>query len=237
MKKTLIALMALASVAAATDLSLTTGIRYTPANGEATIVDGYTNPNIADIGYSSSYWPGSRNLASLDFTITLADLYGASTINETDILSMSTLKIKVTGTGWCQDEGRKITLTTGTYSYEAELADIFSGPGGSAGNVEGYLTLAPTGWLLNKSSILNISITPSANVASANLSVASADIYGKNNATVAWSGVTNVDMTDNWGNEAPLVQLNVTTAPVPEPATATLSLLALAGLAVRRRRK
>ena len=234
MKKTLIALMALAGVAAATDLSLTTGIRYTPAHGEATIVDGYTDPNNADIGYSASYWPGSRNLTSLDFTITLADLYGASTINETDILSMSTLKIKVTGTGWCQDEGRKITLTTGTYSYEAELEDIFSGPGGNNGNVEGYLTLAPKGWILNKSSILNISITPAAGTTSSNLSVASADIYGKNNATVAWSGVTNVDMTDSWGYEAPLVQLNVT---VPEPTTATLSLLALTGLAARRRRK
>ena len=34
-----------------------------------------------------------------------------------------------------------------------------------------------------------------------------------------------------------LVQLAATTAPIPEPTTATLSLLALAGLAARRRRK
>ncbi|MBR5895071.1 MAG: PEP-CTERM sorting domain-containing protein [Akkermansia sp.] len=241
MKKTIIALMALAGAATAADLSLTTGILYTPAGGEATLISGYTNPSNNNIGYSSNYWPGSRNLSSLDFTITLSGLYGASEINDTDTITLSSLKIKVTGSGWCQDEGRQITLTTGDYSYTAELEDIFTGPGGNSGNVEGYLTLSPKGWTLSKDSILNVSITPAEGKTTDNFSVASADIYGQNNASVAWSGVTNVDMTDNWGNEAPLIQLNVTTTSstpaVPEPTTATLSLLALAGLAARRRRK
>lgn len=235
MKKTIVTLIALSGISAAADLTLTTGIQYTDSSGNTTLVSGYTNPHNEDIGYSTNYWPGSRNLSSLDFTITLSGLYGADAIQKTDEITLNSLKIKVTGTGWCQDEGRTITITSGENTYSCELADIFSGPGGNDGNTEGYLTFSPKDWALTLDSTISVSIKPADGATSANLSVATADIYGKNNATVAWSGVTNVDMTDNWGNEAPLVQLNVST--VPEPATATLSLLALAGLAVRRRRK
>ena len=240
MKKTLIALMAMAGIAAGADLTLTTGIAFTK-NGETTIVDGYTNPNIADIGYNASYWApggGSANLASLDFTITVKDLYGASAIGGGDTISLASVDIAVTGAGWCQDEGRTITLSTGSYSYTAELEDVFSGPKTGNGNSEGHLTLTLTDWIITKDAVLSVSIKPAASEATATLSVAVVDVYGNNGATATISGVSQVDMTPSWGKEAPLVKLSVSTTPaVPEPATATLSLLALAGLCVRRRRK
>ena len=243
MKKTLIALMAMAGIAVGADLTLTTGIAFTK-NGETTIVDGYTNPNIADIGYNSMYWGhgniagGSANLASLDFTITVKDLYGASAIGGDDTISLTSVDIAVTGAGWCQDEGRTITLSTGSYSYTAELEDVFSGPKGGVGNSEGHLTLTLTDWNITKDAVLSVSIKPAAGKATDNLSVAVVDVWGGNGATATISGVSQVDMTSSWGKEAPLVKLSVSTTPaVPEPATATLSLLALAGLCVRRRRK
>ena len=245
MKNTLIALMALAGIACGADLTLTTGIVFTK-NGETTIVDGYTNPNIADIGYSSAYWGngqgggGSVNSASLDFTITVKDLYGASAIGGDDTISLASVDIAVTGSGWCQDEGRTITLSTGSYSYTAELEDVFSGPKNDVGNSEGHLTLTLTDWIITKDAVLSVSIKPAAGKATDNLSVATLDVYGIDgyNVTATISGVSQVDMTPDWGKEAPLVKLSVSTTPaVPEPATATLSLLALAGLCVRRRRK
>ena len=244
MKKTLIALMAMAGIAVGADLTLTTGIAYTK-NGETTIVDGYTNPNNADIGYASTYWAsdngggsGSVNRASLDFTITVKDLYGASAIGGDDTISLTSVDIAVTGSGWCQDEGRTITLSTGSYSYTAELQNVFSGPKNGNGNSEGHLTLTLTDWIITKDAVLSVSIKPAAGKATDNLSVAVVDVWGKNGATATISGVSQVDMTPAWGKEAPLVKLSVSTTPaVPEPATATLSLLALAGLCARRRRK
>lgn len=130
MKKTIVTLIALSGISAAADLTLTTGIQYTDSSGNTTLVSGYTNPNNANIGYQTSYWPGSRNLSSLDFTITLSGLYGADAIQKTDEITLNSLKIKVTGTGWCQDEGRTITITSGENTYSCELEDIFSGSGG-----------------------------------------------------------------------------------------------------------
>lgn len=231
MKKTIIALLALAGVAAAADLSLTTGISYTK-NKVTTLVDGFTNPENEDIGYSTALWPGSRNMSELTFDITLSDLYGADAINVSDIVSLTSVQIKVNASGWCMDEGRTITLSTGnlTYSTLINKAGVYS-------TGSDTITLKPTGWdNLSKDTVLTVSILPAEGLTTTNLSVASADIYGKNGATVAWSGVSNIDMSDNWGNEAPLVKVNIATAPIPEPTTATLSLLALAGLAARRRR-
>lgn len=232
MKKALITLMALAGVAAADDLTLTTGINYTK-DGVTTLVDGYTAPNNSDIGYSSALWPGSRNLAELSFDITLSDLYGATEINSSDICSLTSVQIKVNTNGWCMDEGRTITLSTGDLSYSTliNVTGVYS-------TGSDVITLSPIGWNnLSKNTVLTVTILPAEGLSTTNLSVASADIYGKNGASVTWSGVTTIDMSDNWGYEAPLVKVNLVTASVPEPTTATLSLLALAGLAAHRRRK
>ena len=124
LRKALLACMAaLAGISTAigAEYTLTTGISYTPSGGSATIVDGYTNPNVEDIEYESRNWPSSINAASLDFTITLGGLYGADAIEENGLFSLDSLVIKVSGAKWCQDEGRTITLTSGDYTYTAEL--------------------------------------------------------------------------------------------------------------------
>ena len=51
------------------------------------------------------------------------------------------------------------------------------------------------------------------------------------------SNVTTTDVTDMVNNYKAVVQLSGSVVTIPEPATATLSLLALAGLCARRRRK
>ncbi len=68
-----------------------------------------------------------------------------------------------------------------------------------------------------------------------------AEYQGRRLQVVADSGnmLTNINGPASWGdaNWAPNVTYTVSNQGVPEPATATLSLLALAGLAARRRRK
>ena len=215
LRKALLACMAaLAGISTAigAEYTLTTGISYTPSGGSATIVDGYTNPNVEDIEYESRNWPSSINAASLDFTITLGGLYGADAIEENGLFSLDSLVIKVSGAKWCQDEGRTITLTSGDYTYTAELEGIFSGPGGTDGNAEGFLELNPEDFFLSKDSEVAVSIRPASERPTDNLSVATANIQGKNEATVSWSGVSGIDIKSDWNNEAPLVQVSLTTA-------------------------
>lgn len=232
MKRTLVALMALAGVAAAADLTLTTGISYNGA-----LYDGYNNPNVDGLVYTHSEWPGTMVGAPLTFSIELNSLFGAGEIGNTDAITLNDLTVKVHSSGWAMDGDRVVSLAVvgnDTYSYSQAIvnnAEYVVRNGGeltlSNLNLEG----------LTKNDTLTFTISGGSDhtVALASISAGS------------WSGVSTFDTTD-WVNKngsyadvgtnaAPLVSLNVTTAIIPEPTTATLSLLALAGLAARRRRK
>lgn len=225
--------MALAGVAAAADLTLTTGITY---NGG--LYNGYTNPNVEGLDYTHSNWPGSIVGAPLTFSIELNSLFGSGEIGNTDVITLNTLTVKVHPSGWAMDGNRVVSLSVvgnDTYSYSQKIAN----------NTEyvvrngGELTLSNLNLEgLTKNDTLTFMIDGGSDHTVA--------LAGSTAGT--WSGVDTFDTT-NWGNlngqgytnagtnAAPLVSLNVTTAPIPEPTTATLSLLALAGLAARRRRK
>ena len=233
MKKTLIALMALAGMAAAADLTLTTGITY---NGE--LYNGYTNPNVEGLDYTHSDWPGSITGAPLTFSIDLNSLFGSSEIGNEDTITLNTLTVKVHPGGWAMDSTRFVSLSVvgnDAYTYSQAIvnnAEYVVRNGGeltlSNLNLEG----------LTKNDTLTFTIDGGSDHTVA--------LAGSTAGT--WSGVGTFD-TSNWDNRggggytnagtnaAPLVSLNVTTAPIPEPTTATLSLLALAGLAARRRRR
>ena len=225
--------MALAGVAAAADLTLTTGITYNDA-----LYNGYNNPNVEGLDYTHSDWPGSIIGAPITFSIELNSLFGSAEIGNTDVITLNTLTVKVHPSGWAMDGKRVVSLAVvgnDTYSYSQAIEN----------NAEyvvrngGELTLSNlnlTG--LTKNDTLTFTIDGDSDHTVA--------LAGSTAGT--WSGVDTFDTT-NWGNvggggytnvgtnAAPLVSLNVTTAPIPEPTTATLSLLALAGLAARRRRK
>ena len=225
--------MALAGVAAAADLTLTTGITY---NGE--LYNGYTNPNIEELDYTHSDWPGSI-VGPLTFTIELNALFGSGEIGNTDLITLNALTVKAHPSGWAMDGNRAVSLSVvgnDTYSYSQPIVN----------NPEyvvrsnGELTLSNLNLEgLTKNDTLTFTIDGGSDHTVA--------LAGSTAGT--WSGVSTFDTTTaDWGNKAggytnvgtnaaPLVSLNVTTAPIPEPATATLSLLALAGLAARRRRK
>lgn len=244
MKKTIIALLALGSVAMAesVDSTLTTGIKViyqgeetfvSALNEDATNFVGGSALNAIHVGSSFANWSGSRNVASLQFEVTVAELYGAELLQVADSITLNSFSYLGNADGWCEDEGRTITVATGTQS-KTVLLD-------AAGVREGaWLTVSDLDFELTKDSVLTITLSPSSSMVTDNMSLATADIYGKSGATVTWSGVTtekddpSLGMNSNWSYEAPLVKLSVTTT--PEPATATLSLLALAGLCARRRR-
>lgn len=232
MKRTIIALMLLVGLTSAADLTLTTGITY---NGQ--LYNGYTNPNVAGLDYTFGNWPGSISGAPLTFSIDLNSLFGSGEIGNTDIITVTTLTVKVNSWGWGMDGNRYVSLSVAgndAYSYTQQ---IVNNPEYVVRN-SGELTLSNLNLGgLTKNDKLTFTID-----GGSDHSVA---LAGSTAGT--WTGVDPFDTT-NWGskgtgytevgtNAAPLVSLNVTTAPIPEPATATLSLLALAGLAARRRRK
>lgn len=227
MKKTIITLLALAGVAAAESLTLTTGIKY-----DGVLYDGYTNPGITGLDYVYGNWPGSVD-NSLAFSIEIDQLFNADKIGTTDIITLNSLTVRVHDGGWAIGGNRSVTLAVkgqeATYSYTEAMT--------ASG---GFLTLSGINWEgLTKDTMLTFTISSSSGE---DCTVA---LAGSQNGV--WSGVTAFDTTQ-WGhkgtgytdvetNAAPLVSLGITTAPIPEPTTATLSLLALAGLAARRRRK
>ena len=230
MKKTLIALLALAGVAAAADLTLTTGITY---NGE--LYNGYTS--VEGLVYTHSDWPGTIKGAPLTFSIELNSLFRSAEIGSTDILTLNNLTVKVHPDGWAMNGNRVVSLSVvgnDTYSYRQAIVDNEEYVVRNSGELT-LSNLNLTGLTKNDTLTFTISGGDDHSVALASISAGS------------WSGVSTFD-TSNWKdknnnysdvgtNAAPLVSLNVTTAPIPEPTTATLSLLALCGLAARRRRK
>ena len=220
MKKTIITLLALAGVAAAESLTLTTGIKY-----DGVLYDGYTNPGIEGLDYTYTDWHSADLQNDAVFTITIGELYNADSITSSTF-TLDSVTMKVQPKGWGMGGQREVILTLG----EKTVTKGYNHDANSAG----YFTIDSIGWTdLTKDSVLTFTLKKGigrdewASFENTNIPLASTT-----NGT--WSGVSLLSI-GNVTNGAPLVSLGITT--VPEPTTATLSLLALAGLAARRRRK
>ena len=241
MKKTIITLMALAGVATASELTLTTGIKY-----DGVLYDGYTDitGGVQSYGYSSpgTYtvaagdtniscsfdpWPGEAD--NINFTVTLKELYGADAISTTDSITLNSFAYRISHSAWSQDDDNGNKIRTITLSVDNAQVATFTLTANDphVDKTNGIMVISGLNTTLTKDSVLTLSISGEA----CSLGLASTSTTG-----ATWSGVTPVT-TKEVTNGTPLVSLGITTAPIPEPTTATLSLLALTGLAARRRRK
>ena len=229
MKKTIIALMALAGAAAAQTTDVTLGSWYTD-NGESFLtldaVYGKTAAGCAGILEAGS---DGELTASASFTID-TDALLMSGVKVGDTVTISSIQVASAiggyGIGGGSSSPRTMTITLGgnTYVSEAQQSDKPDG-------AYGVLTYNFTGnnvFSFTVGDDLGVSIDAQNTVVHQQLGVF------KNQTGV--SAITSADGGVNGWQAA--VKLNGTVTPaVPEPTTATLSLLALAGLAARRRRK
>lgn len=227
MKKTLIALMALASVAAADTYTSSTpaksadgaqgnyyGFTLAPDNATYLTTDipgGVTELNLDSITLQTR----SGSVTAVDMKVAVYTYEGDSTVG-TYLGSSSS-----TGTDNAADTTLTLTFSGVTIDPTARYQFLFVEADADAvtlGTFDGYKSVA-TAW--------GIAVTNSFD----------AQIPGgwgtyKGNGINSWEGnyvpVTTLTMSTVGSTESPVV---------PEPATATLSLLALAGLAARRRRK
>ncbi len=244
MKKTIIALLALAGVAVGEDYTFTTsntGITSASnfwGNGVALVLD----PDAANSRLTTTVSPDGASLGDFDtvglssITINIRNLQNskgiklALTNSNGTILTLS--DNVVTGTG-----NQEWTFSNTTVSTTDTLYFVYTAIENE--NVEvGYtLTTGGNGMVTIDEQTQEVTAVSDLIMCGAS-SLAN---YGSNNTagvpTLAFLGTNNSrNFTLNNVQYAPYVTV-VTTATIPEPATATLSLLALAGLAARRRRK
>lgn len=241
MKRTITTILALCGLAIAEDVTLTTGIKIT--NSENTSLISALNTDASNwvgssalsplgVGSSFSNWSGSKSISELTFSVTIADLYGANLLDTAEGFTLNTFSYLGNGNGYCEDEGRTITVAVqgSDQSVTAELQQIRTGA---------WLTVDTSSLSVSKDSVLTITLSDSRT--SPSLSLATADIYASGATSVEWSGVTtqreNADLgiNTNWSYQAPLVKLGVSL--VPEPTGTMLGILTLVGLVARRRRK
>ena len=217
MKKTLIALMALASVAAADTYTSSTpektnkgnyyGFTLAPANSTYLTTDipaGVTELNLDSITLLTRDGTYSTDMKVAVYAYegdnTVGTYLGSSSATGTDVAADTALTLTFSG----------VTIDPNArYQFlfvKADATDL------TLSTFDGYKSAA-TAW--------GVSVTNSFTA----------------NIPQGW-GTYKGNGINSWeGQYVPVTTLTMSTVVVPEPATATLSLLALAGLAARRRRK
>ena len=230
MKKTLITLLAICGVAAAETVTLTMpgtanngGHGWISAEGAVTAfansADGGYMFNVGgDVNPDASFNEGVLTTTDGVTSLTLAPRTGAGGSGEAIVLSGSNL------VGYSVDSftfGIAGSSCTSTANIALTLAVITNSDSGWSvvENTTGSLTL-------NSGAELTLTLSQSIDWTSSYKVVAVIDntaktLGGGNSPTYTMTGIT----------------MSAVTTPVPEPTTATLSLLALAGLAARRRRR
>lgn len=234
MKKTLIALMALAGVAAADSITLTMpATNNNGGHGYIAVADAITAfANQEDGGYmfntggtvnpDTSFNEGllMTDVSTSVTSLTMAPRTGAGGSGEVILLS---------GTELIGQEVNSLTFTidSSTCSKEGSVALTLAVIQKNDQNEWGITEQANSTLTLNSGASLILNLTDSIAWSESYKVVAMVDnaartLAGGNSPTYTLSGIS--------------VAANVASA-VPEPTTATLSLLALVGLAARRRRK
>ena len=211
MKKTLIALMALAGVASGENYCDTASSN--PFSSALTAA-GYEY----GMDYTLSFTLGSSITGSHGGLVFVLDKSNA------DVISWTLFS----------QQGQYIGIDSGNNGVSSGLVSNY-------GSVYSYddISVGTDGWFMNSGShdgIAGYTVTITGN-AKADTTVLTFEKAGKNTVTMNINSM--LDANDfNIGEKISASNVSFTaTAPIPEPTTATLSLLALAGLAARRRRK
>lgn len=233
MKKTIIALLALTGVVGANTLELSSKLSYTDPTGvnsfeisaydtfvdqTRSTIDGYTMNGIDCIDADrDSAIPAPVTTKTV--TLNLANMY---TEGDSSLLSagMSLTQICFIGRDDAKNRpaGVTLSLTIGDTTYTSDA--VVYGASDKHGAITFNFTNGPVITTLS-----DISVTYSGTESMG------AGVFKDQNGAVLTGTNGTVDATANW---VPIAKVTLTS--VPEPATATLSLLALAGLAARRRR-
>ncbi len=236
MKKTIIALMALAGMAVAgTDtntLTLSSKVSGTQASGFSESFDldafskviGETAATVDALTTGGKkYLDGDNNSFEYDdtiaYTLKLENMLqsGNTTLDVTKGLALTSIEIIGRDNGGDKQANATLSLTIGTKTYTSNKPTYST----STGYQPITFTFTDGPVLTSLSSDLNITVS---GFTSGYLGLG------------AFKTQSDATLTGVSGNGyVPLVRVNLST--VPEPTTATLSLLALAGLAARRRRK
>ncbi len=246
MKKTLIALFALAGMASGATLSLDSSLVQ---NSTGTAQSAFelcksSDPSGTFNRNQEKVFEGDSNnnvKASFSFYVNVSELYNASSINDTDILTLNSLSFLGNNSGWYTGGNRQVTVSNGTDSVTVSLNE--SSNRISSAN---FSTTDFNEFTFNVTDTLTFLIEAT-DVASS-LAIRWYDPNG-GYSMPAVSFTQNADGTANDGDDhtknpfdtnvkynAPIIRLGVTVTQVPEPATASLSLLGLAALMIRRRR-
>ncbi len=244
MKKTLIALMALAGVAVASS----------PITLESKLVSG---ENIYGV---YSQWENIKNDTTLiegtettypetlTFYVKVSDLFGAENLSSTGKYQFTSFSFLGQANGNCSNGGDTLTITVGSQSVtgivqqssNAYTSVVFDTPNANSlfFTTSDILTLTLQAGFDGGKDNGRVEImyydTPRTNQALGAASALSSDGTDLNYFH-KYSNNSGNGFQTGWKTDAPVVSMTVTY--IPEPATATLSLLALAGLAARRRRK
>ena len=243
MKKTLIALMAVASCAM--------GVTLKDAIGS---LDSTTTALTFNAETSSSYYMtvvlNGATLTKFESNTVINDTLASLTLNTTNAglavgTSMSNSKVKGSGyvagtnlgngngTYWTNDSMEKTSAIEGI--AEAEYVAITFGVVGTKEKMDAIIsTFNADGVLLGSSSYVELQYVANKVGANAVLTGAAIDTTYISNGYVFAGAYDQATLLA--ANKAAITALVPSTPAVPEPTTATLSLLALAGLAARRRR-
>lgn len=240
MKKALIVLLALGGMAFATDFTADTasGILYRNSDGDFTTFGGVTYNATTHTLTFNDVFAVSEEANRIQYT--LGVLIDMSKINASTLGTGT--KLVTTGTGTTMGIGmtseRKYATvwgndvpwsgaTTDAITAEGPVTLVHSTSGaGSTHMIEGQKfndANIPWSWSTLKGSQAGL-----------NSFVLNADYEDAILAVGVWQAATTYNGNTTVGVE--LAQISDTLKTIPEPATATLSLLALAGLAARRRR-
>lgn len=221
MKKTMMALAALAGVASATT-SLTLDSSFTPVSGTAqSIID-------AGIGHGNTNWGVDVKGDQLTYTIanaptvnvTVSSLLGADAVADDQPLTLTAfVMLSRPGDSWYVGDHRTVTVTVGDQSWTSNVSTI--------SRTSGYGTIIYTFADENAPLFLTTDTLKVVFNAASNEDISFGCVQPLNGATLS----TGTDL--NYSGWAMPIRLEAKT---PEPATATLSLLALAALASRRKR-
>ncbi len=243
MKKTIIALMALAGVAMADTTLL---------DVDFTALTGNTNDNLP-AGWTAGQWNGNGNTPYYNFGTNGAVVGQPWKQNylttELDIDSMAECTIDLTLYNSGEDTGNMFFLSSDTYSVvignsynsnsEIYVGTLSEAVGRDYVCFQNNTKINPT--VLDNSTGLNVSgdIAYTLTMKDGNMTIAATLSNGSTWSTTI-TGMEDVTFTkigflnDGAPGTSGVKDITIT---VPEPTTATLSLLALAGLAARRRRK
>jgi MYXO-CTERM domain-containing protein len=239
MKKTLIALMALAGVACAAPLTLDT--KLTDAN-EAASSFYEVMTNTTHVGYKVEL-AGTQAGGSLTFYIDVAELFGADALVEGYTYQLTSISWLPNSKNDYTGGSRSISISNGTDSVQASY------PTSATDGV--YSVTFDSSLSISSASQLTVTLSSTASAEGVGFSTVDrtdAAAKGCSVTGATWGYVDGSPVYDrlvefegedgfhrpHMGTAYNDIAIRLTV--VPEPATATLSLLALAGLCARRRR-